>query len=143
MEVLSESKIATVLSEDFHFQGQLKFRDSLKIKGHFEGQIESESGHLIIGEKSSIQANIQTGKLSNLGEIIGDVLAREYVELYSDSYLNGQLKTPCLEIQKGAILEGTCLMQKKASNPSLEIFSSDKASNKHETQETTEESKIK
>ena len=122
MEGLAESKIATVLSEDFHFHGHLKFQGSLKIKGLFEGRIESEAGHLIIGEKASIQGNIQTGKLSNLGKIVGDVNAKESVILLSGSYLEGQLKTPCLEMQRGAILEGACLMQKK----DLELSASNK-----------------
>jgi hypothetical protein len=48
--VEDENKISTVIADDIEFRGRLVFKNSLKIKGFFEGKIETK-GHLMIGQR--------------------------------------------------------------------------------------------
>ena len=69
-----ENKISTVMGDDITFKGRLLFKDSLKIKGEFEGTIESD-GHLYVGMESNVRADITSGIISVNGQLKGKVKA--------------------------------------------------------------------
>lgn len=107
--VEDENKIGTVIAEDIEFKGKLIFKDSLKIKGHFEGTIQSE-GHLIIGRESKVSANIEAGIVSINGSANGKFKANKRIELNQKSKTNGDLITSDLLVEQGSIFNGTCIM---------------------------------
>jgi cytoskeletal protein CcmA (bactofilin family) len=104
-----ENKIGTVMADDVTFRGRLVFKDSLKIKGQFEGTIESE-GHLIVGMESKVSADIRANTISVNGTLNGKIQANKQVDLYSKSVTNADIVTPDLQIEKGATFNGTCVM---------------------------------
>lgn len=113
-----ENRIGTVVAEDIHFKGRLVFKDSLKIKGRFEGQIES-SGHLIIGQEAKISASIIAETISVDGSVNGRLKAGKSIELHKRSNTSGDIIAPQLVIDKGALFNGTCVMvhdEKKKTN---------------------------
>ncbi|HRX15110.1 MAG: polymer-forming cytoskeletal protein [Spirochaetes bacterium] len=107
-----ENKIETVIAEDIHFRGTLKFKKSLKIKGRFEGKIESE-GQVIIGQEATISANIEASTILVNGSVNGKLKANKSIELYKMSSTSGDIISPDLQIEKGAVFNGTCLMPEK------------------------------
>ena len=64
----TEEKVTTVIAEDVHIKGGLRFETSLMIKGSFEGEIISE-GLLVVGPTAKINATIVTKRLISHGEI--------------------------------------------------------------------------
>jgi len=70
----TEEKVTTVIAEDLHIKGSLRFETSLMIKGSLEGEIASE-GLLVVGPTAKINATIVTKRLISHGEIQGDVTA--------------------------------------------------------------------
>lgn len=107
-----ENKIDTVIADDINFKGQLKFRNSLKIKGLFEGKIETD-GHLIIGREATVSADIKAGTVSVSGMVNGKIKASERVELFKKSRTGGDIITPDFFIDSGALFNGTCIMEEK------------------------------
>jgi len=114
-KMIEEKDVDTVLAEDIDFSGTMKFKDSLMIKGKFDGEIDAE-GHLILGPNAVIKATIRTGVLTNYGKIIGNVEAIEKIELLRGAELNGDVKTPDLIIESGCILNGKCTMGPQVYN---------------------------
>ena len=112
--VIDEKNINTVLAEDISFKGVLKFSTSLMIKGTFEGEIDA-TGHLVIGPKALVKAQIRAATITNYGEIIGNVEATEKLEMISGAKLTGDIKTPDLYIESGCIFNGNCSMPTKPS----------------------------
>ncbi len=110
--VEDENKIDTVLSEDIELRGRLLFKNSLKIKGFFEGKIESD-GHLIIGHEATVSADITSDRVSVYGRVNGKIKAGQRIELHHDSQTRGDLITPDLSIEKGSIFNGFCVMSEK------------------------------
>ena len=55
----TEEKVTTVIAEDLHIKGSLRFETSLMIKGSLEGEITSE-GLLVVGPTAKINATIVT-----------------------------------------------------------------------------------
>ncbi len=110
--VEDENKIGTVIADDIQFRGNLVFKNSLKIKGFFEGKIETK-GHLIIGPESTVSADVKAGLVSVSGRINGKIRASQRIELYSKSVTSCDLVTPELYIEKGSLFNGTCIMNEK------------------------------
>jgi cytoskeletal protein CcmA (bactofilin family) len=111
---IDESMIDTVLAEDIHFQGTMKFSKSLMIKGKFEGQIDA-TGHLIIGPNAIVNATIKAGIVTNYGQINGNVEGTERIEMFNNAKITGDIKTPELIIESGCVFNGNCTMTDKKS----------------------------
>lgn len=107
--VEDENKIDTVIAEDIEFRGTLKFKNSLKIKGKFEGKIISD-GHLIIGRESNTSADINSSIVSVSGNINGKVKAVKKIELYKKSKTSADIIAPEIVMESGAVFNGTCIM---------------------------------
>lgn len=107
-----EKNIRTVLAEDIDFSGALKFSTSLKIKGAFEGEIDS-TGHLYVGKGAVVKANIRARTITLYGRIEGNVETAEKIELFSGAELAGDIKTPDFIIQSGCAFNGKCIMTRK------------------------------
>jgi len=99
----------TVIGEDITFRGTLKFTQSLKIKGHFKGNIQSP-GKLIIDDSGDVEADIEVGSLVVEGSLRGNVDAKEKIELKKNGKIIGDIKTPGLEVESGSKLLGNCIM---------------------------------
>jgi cytoskeletal protein CcmA (bactofilin family) len=110
--VEDENKIDTVIADDIEFRGRIQFKNSLKIKGIFEGQIETD-GHLIIGQEAKVSSDIKAAVISINGEVSGSIKANKSIEVYNNSKVNCDLVTPDLYIEKGAMFNGTCIMKSK------------------------------
>jgi cytoskeletal protein CcmA (bactofilin family) len=110
--VEDENKIHTVIGNDIKFSGTLKFKNSIKIKGNFEGRIESD-GHLIIGREAEVSAEIKAGVVSINGSVNGKIKAEQKVEVYSKSKVSGDIISPDIFIESGSVFNGTCIMPDK------------------------------
>ncbi len=109
-------KITGFFDKDTEFQGDLSFRGSFRIDGHFKGKINSDS-LLIIGEQGKVEADVKVGFLIINGEIKGNIQAEEKVEIHSRARVIGTLSTPRLAVEEGAYIEATCLAGEKTSFP--------------------------
>jgi cytoskeletal protein CcmA (bactofilin family) len=94
--------------------GELSFKDLLRINGHIRGKVQSERGTLIVDDAATVDAHIEVGVAIIKGEVNGDVLARERVELGRGAVINGNISTPLLSIKPGATFHGDCRMLKTA-----------------------------
>lgn len=106
-----ENKIGTVINNDISFKGTLKFKSSLKIKGVFEGKIETD-GLLIIGDDAKVSAEITASTVSISGKCQGKIKASKLIEIFEHSNMSGDIITPDLYIENGARFNGTCIMNK-------------------------------
>ncbi|GAB7079764.1 bactofilin family protein [Megalodesulfovibrio paquesii] len=99
------------------FEGQLQFKGMVRIDCSFTGVIHSE-GTLILGEKARVEGDINVAHLVSNGTIVGNVAAKGKVTLQKNSRLLGNLVTPFLDVEEGALLEGQVLMKRENANES-------------------------
>jgi len=105
LEEIKEEKITTVVADDLEIKGTIKFKTSVMLKGIFEGEIFSD-GLLVVGPTAKVTATITTKTLTSHGEVTGNVTAHEQVVLKGSSTHTGDLKTPFLTIENGAVFNG-------------------------------------
>lgn len=112
-QVGDETDIDTVLGPGTHFKGVLTFEGSVRIDGKFDGEISS-NGALVVGEGSTIKANIRVGRVVVSGQVHGDIDATESVEVQPTGRVYGDIRTPELQLARGVTLEGKCVINKRA-----------------------------
>jgi cytoskeletal protein CcmA (bactofilin family) len=82
----------------------------MRVDGHFSGRISSTSGTLIVGNNGTVDANIEVAVAVIHGAINGDIIATQRLELGRAARVHGNIQTPSLVIEQGAIFEGSCKM---------------------------------
>jgi cytoskeletal protein CcmA (bactofilin family) len=107
-----EKDITTVVADDLEIKGTIRFKTSVMLKGVFEGEIFSE-GLLVVGPTAKVTATISTKTLVSHGEITGNVTATDQVTLKNTSLHNGDVSTPNIIIENGAVFNGSCAMRAK------------------------------
>jgi cytoskeletal protein CcmA (bactofilin family) len=112
--------------------GEANFKAMMRVDGHLSGRVNSSSGTLIVGANGKVDANIEVAVAVIHGTINGDIIATQRLELGRAAKVNGNIQTPSLIIEQGAVFEGSCKMLQMAT-------AADKA--KKETRETKVEEK--
>ncbi len=101
----------TILTAGCHFDGKLYCRGSSRIGGKIQGQIVSD-GLLIIEEDAVISAEIFADEAIIQGSVTGRLEAKGRVELTATSRFHGDIKTPFLVVNEGAMFNGRSSMDR-------------------------------
>ena len=95
--------------------GEANFKAMMRVDGHLSGRVSSSSGTLIVGANGKVDANIEVAVAVIHGTINGDIIATQRLELGRAAKVNGNIQTPSLIIEQGAIFEGTCKMMQMST----------------------------
>src|SRR2546427_8403108 len=96
----------TFLGQGFEFKGTLTFEGTVRIDGMVSGAIYSK-GTVILGEHAVIEGDISAGTIVSGGTINGNLTATERGQLLPSAVLNGDLKTPLLQMEERGQLDRT------------------------------------
>ena len=111
----SSGEFRGFLGQGTELTGDLSFADMMRVDGHINGRVNT-TGQLIVGESGLLEAAIRVGVLSVSGTIKGTIVASEKVEIHKTGKVFGDIFTPVLNIEEGAIFEGKCQMSKSAKD---------------------------
>ncbi len=103
-----ELSIMTNLTSDTNVKGTIKFSESMKINGNFEGELITNNGELIIGKTGTVKANVKVRSAVIEGRVDGKIIASDKVELKQKSHIIGDLQTKILVVEEGVVLIGKC-----------------------------------
>lgn len=107
---IKEGRLSGFIGSGTVLSGETTFHAMLRVDGHLTGSVSSESGTLIVGSTGRVDANILVAAAMINGTVNGDVVALERLELGRTARIVGNIQTPRLVIEDGAILEGSCTM---------------------------------
>jgi len=92
--------------------GEANFKALMRVDGHLSGRITSTGGTLIVGANGKVDANIEVAIAMIQGTVNGDIIASQRLEIGRAGKVSGNIQTPALVIEQGALFEGTCKMVK-------------------------------
>ena len=95
--------------------GEITFKDMLRVNGHVAGKILSEKGTLIVDASARVDASVDVAVAVIAGAVNGDVVGRDRVELGPQAVIHGNISTPNLSMKPGATFQGDCRMLKSDS----------------------------
>ncbi|MDQ3799724.1 MAG: polymer-forming cytoskeletal protein [Acidobacteriota bacterium] len=109
---IKEGRLSGFVGAGTVLTGETNFQAMLRIDGHLTGRVISDNGTLIIGSGGQVDADIIVSSATIGGTVNGDIVATEKVELGRTARVLGNIQTPRLVIEDGAIFEGNCSMLK-------------------------------
>ncbi len=89
--------------------GELNCNGDLRIDGTVNGDLKC-SGKLIMGPEAKITGNINAKNAEIFCSIKGNLIVEELLILKSTALIKGNITTPKLSIEPGAIFNGYCTM---------------------------------
>ncbi len=107
-----QERIDSLIGAAAKIEGNLTFSGGLRVDGEITGNVTAVPGGpstLVLSEHGRIKGEISVTHLVVNGVVTGSVSATEYMELQSKSKIIGDVHYKTLEIQIGAIVEGTLL----------------------------------
>lgn len=113
---IKEGRLSGFVGSGTVLTGETTFQAMLRVDGHLTGSITSKDGTLIIGSSGQVDANVKVAAAVINGTVNGDIIATERLELGRTAQVAGNIQTPRLMIEEGAILEGSCSMIKAQEN---------------------------
>jgi cytoskeletal protein CcmA (bactofilin family) len=110
-EIMEHGPITTILGPKTDFDGVMEFDNSIQIQGKFEGEIRSK-GLVVVDMGAYVKANISASVVIIAGEVEGNVVGMEKVNILAAGKLVGNIKTAKLKIADGVIFDGNSEMIK-------------------------------
>lgn len=102
--------LRSFLGEGTDIVGEIKFTEIMRIDAGVSGTITSESGSLLIMEKGKVKATIKAGMVEVSGTVEGTITAKTSVKIHPSGRVYGDIYTPALMIEHGAVFDGKCHM---------------------------------
>jgi cytoskeletal protein CcmA (bactofilin family) len=105
------SDLSAYIDEASEIEGKYTFSGTVMLNGKFSGEITSKDT-LIIGEKGVVNASIRAGIVLVNGEVTGNILGGERVELRGTARVFGDVEAPVIVVEEGVLFQGHCRMTK-------------------------------
>ena len=104
-----EKSIRAFLGEGTEFKGVITFEGTVRVDGVLEGEVITDDT-FIIGTAANVKAEVKAGVVIVMGRMEGKIEAKEKCEVRVGSHVSGEIFTPSIYIEEGAVFEGTCHM---------------------------------
>jgi len=102
----SEENMAnTVIGSSIVIDGEISGEEDLVVQGTVKGKILIKQ-NLLVDNSGVVEADIQTANIAIDGQVTGNIIASERVELRSEARMIGDIKAPRILIADGATFKG-------------------------------------
>ena len=99
-----------LLRKDTKTKGQINHPGTIKVAGTFSGNLAAEL--VLIESTALVLANITAKRVFCKGKVHGDIRATNKLIITKEAEVIGDVYSPNLKIEKGALFEGRCSMEK-------------------------------
>jgi cytoskeletal protein CcmA (bactofilin family) len=112
---IKEGLLSGFVGNGTELTGEASFKGMLRVDGHLSGKVHSDEGTLIVSTNGLIDANIEVAVAQIQGTVNGDIVATKRIELGRVAKVTGNIQTPSLIIEQGAMFEGNCRMTEQSA----------------------------
>jgi cytoskeletal protein CcmA (bactofilin family) len=100
---------ATLISAGTILQGDLKSESDLRIDGTIHGNVVCLA-KVVIGPSGLVEGNIEGVHADISGRLLGNIVAKDIVQLRTKSSVHGNISAGSLQIDAGAVFNGQSQM---------------------------------
>jgi cytoskeletal protein CcmA (bactofilin family) len=101
----STSESTSLVSRDIEFEGEISGQENLHVDGRIKGVVKLH-GDILIGSGGMVEADIEAENIIIQGQVNGNVIARQQLEIRSTGKLFGNCTARSIDIKEGAMFEG-------------------------------------
>jgi cytoskeletal protein CcmA (bactofilin family) len=106
------------IGQSIVFKGELSGDEDLEIDGQVEGNVQLENHQLTIGPNGHLKAEVNAKSIIVIGRVKGNLIASERIEIQASGVVEGDVQAPRLNVQEGAVLNGSINMTTSARTDS-------------------------
>jgi cytoskeletal protein CcmA (bactofilin family) len=107
---IKEGNLSGFVGAGTSVSGEATFQMMLRVDGHLSGRVSSGDGTLIVSAGGQVDADVAVAVALINGTVNGDIVATKRIELGRVARVNGNIQTPALVVENGALFEGGCRM---------------------------------
>jgi cytoskeletal protein CcmA (bactofilin family) len=107
---IKEGTLTGFVGNGTSLTGEANFKGMLRVDGALSGRVSSADGTLIVSTNGRVDANVEVAVAQIFGTVNGDIVASKRIEMGRVAKVTGNIQTPALVIENGAIFEGSCRM---------------------------------
>jgi cytoskeletal protein CcmA (bactofilin family) len=108
---IKEGTLSGFVGNGTTLTGEANFKGMLRVDGHLSGRVSSQDGTLIVSTGGEVDADVEVSVAQIYGTVVGNITATKRIELGRVAKVTGDIQTPALVIEQGAVFEGSCRMQ--------------------------------
>jgi cytoskeletal protein CcmA (bactofilin family) len=97
------------LEHGVRLEGRLETTGTFRMDAVMKGNLTS-SEVLILGEHARVEGQLEGNYIIIAGRFDGTIHAKGKVEIKAKAIVTGEIHTPCLIIEPGAVFDGSCHM---------------------------------
>ncbi len=101
------------IGQSIEIKGELSGNEDLTIEGKVDGKIDLKEHNLTIGSNGKIRAEIAAKTVLVIGEVVGDIVAHDKVEIAESGSVRGDITAPRVVLADGSRLKGSIDMEGK------------------------------
>jgi cytoskeletal protein CcmA (bactofilin family) len=94
------------IGSSLKIKGHITGTEDVHIDGKVEGPISLQGHELTVGPNAQLNSEIDAGAVVVYGKIVGNVLARNRVDIKKDGSITGDISTARISIEDGAHFKG-------------------------------------
>lgn len=98
-------EIKTIIADDVEINGSIKCTGGVKLGGKLTGDLTC-SGDVLVEKTASVKGNLAVNSVVVLGQVRGNIVARERIELKGNARVAGDIKGKRLIVEDGVSLAG-------------------------------------
>ena len=113
-------KVSTVVGQGTVINGDVGFSGGLHLDGSVKGKVSGEAetqSTLTVSEQGKVEGDVYVDNLILNGAVVGDVYARERVELATNARVTGTVYYRLLEMAMGAEVNGQLVHKEQDDMP--------------------------
>jgi cytoskeletal protein CcmA (bactofilin family) len=96
-------------------KGEITSDEDLQIDGKVEGPVLLRESRLTVGHTAHLNSQVTAREVVVFGQISGNVIARERVEIKKDGQVIGDITTTRISLEEGAYFKGHIEIERTAS----------------------------
>jgi cytoskeletal protein CcmA (bactofilin family) len=94
------------LGSGLQIKGQITGTEDLQIDGKVDGPISLRGHQLTVGSSAQLNSEIHAGEVVVFGKVVGNLHARDRVDVKTDGSVIGDISTARISIEDGAHFKG-------------------------------------
>ena len=119
-QIFQKANFGILLERNTQTRDKITHTGKVQVSGNFEGHIIAQA--VLIDKTASVAANIAAEVVMCKGKVFGDIRATHKIKITKDAEIKGDINSPNLIIEKGAIFDGRCSMPNIKSSRSIRLF---------------------
>jgi cytoskeletal protein CcmA (bactofilin family) len=100
-------RVQARIGKTLKLKGEMTGSEDVYVDGEVEGTVELRDNTLVVGPSGKVRAQVKARSITILGHLEGKVQASERIEIRKTGSLEGDLVTPRIVIEDGAVFRGS------------------------------------